>query len=62
VSTKLQGPPSELVEWLVAYTDRDGYRTATIVLARTAWLAHARVGHFLPGNPAFGDCKVGRIE
>jgi hypothetical protein len=60
VSAKLQGPPSEPVEWFVTYKDQDGYRHTAVIVARTAWLAHVEACPMLPGSPPFGSCNVDR--
>jgi hypothetical protein len=58
---KLEGPPSEAVEWLVEFLSQGERRFVTTV-ARTAWLAHVQVCPQLPGNPAFGSCRVWRAQ
>jgi hypothetical protein len=60
MSAKLHGPPSEPVEWEVSYRHESGMGYIRLISARTAWLAHVEACPTIPGNPAFGDCKVTR--
>jgi hypothetical protein len=61
VSAKLQGPPSEPVEWEIEHRGEDLYFTIHTV-AQTAWQAHMQVCSKIPGTPSFGQCKVTRAK
>jgi hypothetical protein len=62
VSEKLQGPPSEPVEWIVEHCPSERLTMQIHTVARTAWQAHVQVGPQFRGNPAFGDCRVWRAQ
>lgn len=59
--TECSTPPSEEVEWIVAWPSTwngQPSKSSTYRIARTAWLAHQQV----KGAPAFGSCRVVRVK